>query len=261
MKTRTQTIRHRLIVAAGAGAFELVLAVTASPSRAADGECPAATAPNGPVFGKRFSRLASAAGIAAITGRKATARAAADAAVRDARDTAQENAAAEAAAAACNTARNGEPTRSGTEATSGTAQRSTAAETVYKRPGLMPVSEEIKARKKAFDEFGKVACSSCEGGYSYESWANHFFNANSRDNPNGWNNKLAAMEPGEELHWQGSENYGTIVMRTKERIGGFDCKTYGWVLEKGASSAQRDGLLCWGKASDFSANDSWVEVY
>jgi hypothetical protein len=243
----------------------MILAVTSSPSRAAD-DCPAATASNGPVFGKRFTKLVSAAGIAAITGRKASARAAADAAVRDTTETAKENVQAEAAAAACNGARKGE-SGAGSEAvavpvaSSTDAAREAESGTVYKRPGLMPVSEEIKAKKEAFDEFGKVHCSDCEGGYDYESWANKFFYNEIRDDRNGWANKLAKMEPGDEIHWQGSENYGTIVMRTRERIGGFDCKTYGWVLEKGASSAHRDGLLCWGKASDFSANDSWVEVY
>ena len=260
MITRTQTIRHRLLVAAGAGALGIILAATPTPSRAADG-CPAATAPNGPVFGKRFTKLVSAAGIAAITGRKAAARAAAGAAVRDTADTAKENVAAEAAAAACNgTTRGEEPAHDETTSHPAAASKR-ESETVYKRPGLMPVSDEIKAKKEAFHEFGKVSCSDCEGGYDYESWANKYFYNEIHEDRNGWANKLAKMEPGDEIHWQGSENYGTITMRAQERIGGFDCKTYGWVLEKGSSSAHRDGLLCWGKASDYSANESWVEVY
>lgn len=230
------------------------------PAQAAGNDCPSASGPNGKVFGKRFGKLLGAAGIAALTGRKASARAAADAAGRDVVDTARENAVAQATAAPCNADDDDADARSAKSAKRA-ASRKEPAQTAYARPGLMPVSAEVMAKKDAFDAFGRVSCSSCEGGYSFESWANQYFYSETRHEQNGWANKLAKMEPGQELNWQGSENYGTIVMRANERIGGFDCKTYGWTIEKGASSAQRDGLLCWGKASDFSASDSWVEVY
>lgn len=225
--------------------------------------CPAASAPNGKVFGKRFGRLMGAAGIAAITGRKAAAKAAADAAVRDTVDSTRENAVAQASAAGC---RDGETPPPVDNEASATAQKNTRARkstssTSYKRPGEIPVSAEVKAQKAAFVEFSKVHCSDCEGGYDYEAWANRYFYSEWLGDPKAWTAKLASMEPGAKLHWQGKENYGTIAMREQAQIAGFNCKKYDWTLEKGKASAQREGLICWGKASDFSANESWVEVY
>lgn len=243
--------RQRLLVAAALGGFVFAFATLPAAARADDGECPAAVAPNGKVFGKRFGKLLGSAGIAALTGRKAAARAAADAAGRDVVDSARENAVATAANAGCKSKQD----------TPADADSGAAAEQAYRRPGLIPVSADIKARKEAFDEFGKVACDSCEGGYAFDSWANQFFYSELRDQKNGWESKLAKLQPGETINWQGSESYGTIALRGDERIGGFDCKAFDWTLEKGAASAQRDGLVCWGKASDYSASDSWVEVY
>lgn len=247
------THRNRLLVAGTLGALVLAFAAAPAAVRADEGECRAAAAPNGKVFGKRFGKLLGSAGIAALTGRKAAARAAADAAGRDVVDSARENAIASAAATSC------DPSAE----SSGQAPPAAKAQAgqTYRRPGLIPVSAEIKARKQAFDEFGKVACDSCEGGFAFDSWANQFFYSELRDQKNGWESKLAALQPGETINWQGSESYGTIALRGNERIAGFDCKTFDWTLEKGAAGAQRDGLVCWGKASDYSANDSWVEVY
>ena len=259
MIPRTNFARFGLKAAACLGVAFLSASVLSSAAFAQEAEC-ATAAPNGKPFGKRFGKLLGSAGLSAITGRKAAARAAADAALRDVADSAKETAVAEVKSAACRKANEGTPNSVEAEVDAATP-REKARSGSYARPGLMPIAAEIKDRKRAFDEFGKVRCSSCEGGYSYDSWANHFFHSELRGEPNGWAKKLAAMQVGEELNWQGNESYGTIAMRSQEQVNGFDCKTYSWSLEKGASSAQRDGLICWGKASDFSASDSWVEVY
>ena len=240
----------------------LLLAAGALPgaAQAQSQPCPGASAPNGKVFGKRFGRLMGAAGLAAVSGRKAAARAAGDAAARDVVDSARENGVAEAAAAACDEGKS--PKKDNDLARPAKASSNEArSQGAYARPSLMPVPEEIKAQKEAFDAFGKVDCTDCEGGYAFDSWARRHFASELRGEYNGWAKKLGAMKPGEKLNWQGAESYGTIAVRAEERIGGFDCKIYDWTLEKGTAKAQREGLLCWGKASEYSANDSWVEVY
>ncbi|MBL0768792.1 hypothetical protein JI743_08245 [Sphingopyxis sp. DHUNG17] len=241
-----------------------IAAVGSIPAAAnAQENCPGASAPNGKVFGKRFGKLMGAAGVAAITGRKAAARAAADAAARDTADSARENAVAAAAASGCRDDETPPPVDSdaSTPAQNNARARKSASAASYSRPSEMPISAEIKAQKSAFVEFSKVRCSDCEGGHDYEAWASRYFYSELLGDAKAWTAKLAKMEPGEKLNWQGTENYGTITMREQAKVGGFDCKIYDWLLEKGKASARREGLICWGKASSFSASDSWVEVY
>lgn len=245
-------------------ASTFIAALGAMPAAAnAQDSCPGASAPNGKVFGKRFGKLMGAAGVAAITGRKAAARAAADAAVRDTVDSARENAVAEAAASGCRDDETPPPVDNDASAPAqkNARARKSAPATSYSRPGEMTIPAEIKAQKSAFVEFSKVPCSDCEGGYDYEAWASRYFHSELLGDAKAWTAKLAKMEPGDRLNWQGKQNYGTITMRERAPVGGFDCKIYDWLLEKGKASARREGLICWGKASSFSASDSWVEVY
>jgi hypothetical protein len=37
-------------------------------------------------------------------------------------------------------------------------------------PSRMPIPDEWKAAKQAYDEFGKIKCSDCEGGHAYAGW-------------------------------------------------------------------------------------------
>lgn len=237
----------------------LLLSAGATPAVAQDAAC-AAAPPNGKVFGKRFGKLLGAAGVAAITGKKAAARASADAAVRDVGDSARENAVAEASAAACRQQQqeDGSPFEGGETKKSKAAARSPGH---YARPDLIPVPAEIKAQKKAFDEFGKVFCSSCEGSYSYDSWAKPFFYSELQGNPHAWVRKLVAMDAGDMVTWQGSESRGTITLQGLEQRYGFDCKVYVWTLKKDGASAEREGLICRGAPDNYVATDNWFEVY
>ena len=215
------------------------------------------------LFGSRFARLASAAGVAAVTGRRASASAAADAAARDVIENGRERAQAEAAAAvACNA--NGE-TASTAVSTVAPAQAATlqpaVASSSFSRPGDMPIAPEIQAQIDAFDEFGKVDCSECEGGYAYDSWAQLAFASELRGEYGGWEKKLGALEPGQSLEWQGAANAGTLTVSAREQVSGFDCKRLTYRLTRGSESAERPGLLCWGKSSPYAGSDSWVEVF
>ena len=247
--------QHGRLGAAVCGAILVLTLLSISPpAHAQTKDCAVAEAPNGKPFGKRFGRLLGRAGVAALTGRKAAAQAAADAAARDTIDSARENAVAAASNAACTDA---------DHASEKTEPREPARKRAnpLSRPDQIAVPAEIKAQKTAFDEFGKVACSSCEGGVSYDSWARQFYLSELRGDENGWEKKLAALQPGEQISWQGSESFGTIVLRGEQQRDGFDCKLFDWRLEKGSATAQREGLLCWGKSSEYSGSNSWVEVY
>ena len=128
-------------------------------------------------------------------------------------------------------------------------------------PGTINVGAEIKAKKDAFDEFGKVRCSDCEGGYSYDSWTQIFFNGELAGEYNGWAKKLGNLRVGERLTWKGKASNGTLTVVSENPVEGFRCKQLTYRLDKPNSSAERPGLLCWGKLNEYSSSDSWVIVY
>ncbi|MBP2161510.1 MULTISPECIES: hypothetical protein [Asticcacaulis] len=128
-------------------------------------------------------------------------------------------------------------------------------------PGTIAVSADIKAKKDAFDEFGKVRCSDCEGGYSYDSWTQIFFNGELAGEYNGWAKKLGNLKVGERLTWKGKASKGTLTVVSDSPVEGFRCKQLTYRLDKPNASAERPGLVCWGKLNEYSSNDSWVIVY
>ena len=146
-------------------------------------------------------------------------------------------------------------------ATATPAKPKKAAPTPVTYPGTITVSAEIKAKKEAFDEFGKVRCSDCEGGYSYDSWTQIFFNGELAGEYNGWAKKLGKLNVGERLTWKGAESKGTLTVISENPVEGFRCKQLAYRLDKPRGFAERPGLLCWGKLNEYASNDSWVIVY
>lgn len=128
-------------------------------------------------------------------------------------------------------------------------------------PGTITVGADIKAKKDAFDEFGKVRCNDCEGGYSYDSWTQIFFNGELAGEYNGWAKKLGNLRVGERLTWKGKASNGTLTVVSDSPVEGFRCKHLTYRLDKPNASAERPGLVCWGKLNEYSSNDSWVIVY
>ncbi|MNQ23398.1 hypothetical protein D3C85_365610 [compost metagenome] len=126
------------------------------------------------------------------------------------------------------------------------------------RPGKLEFSAADEARKAAFDAFGRVQCTACEGGRSYDSWAQQRFNLRGQG---AWERKLGELGRVEAITWQGVEAHGRITVVGETPVGGFRCKQLKWELFKGTATAQRDGLVCFGLSSDYSASESWVEVF
>lgn len=133
------------------------------------------------------------------------------------------------------------------------ATRAAAGRNDRRSPWDIEAPASAKAQKKAFDDFGKVRCNDCEGGYGYDSWAQHFVS--------GWNEKLGALKSGQSLQWQGNAARGTVKVLSEDPVDGFRCKQLAWTLAKGGASAERPGLMCWGRSERYSATESWVHVY
>ncbi|WP_296600868.1 hypothetical protein [Phenylobacterium sp.] len=128
-----------------------------------------------------------------------------------------------------------------------------------KYPSDLRFSPELDAQKKAFVEFGKVRCSDCEGGYSYDAWARQLVSLDG--SYNAFEKKLGGLALGQRLTWKGAQSLGSITVVSEEAVNGWPCKQLKWELKKGQQSAERPGLLCYGKASSYSGSDSWIEVF
>lgn len=139
-----------------------------------------------------------------------------------------------------------------------TAKKAPAPEIKY--PSRMPEPDGFAAVKKAYDDFGKVRCTSCEGGYAYDGWAVFPRDGNRRPF-DGARSILGELPIGHIHRWTGAESKGSLTIVSEEPVGGFRCRQLLYRLTKGSASAERPGLMCWGYANQFSASEGWNEVY
>lgn len=110
-------------------------------------------------------------------------------------------------------------------------------------PGEFRFDPSVAAEKKAFDDFGAVRCTACEGGKDFDSWATHKLDmvGNGR-----FETTLGKLDVGQSLTWKGAESDGKIVVTSATPVAGFECKQLQWSLKKRktGASATRQGLLC-----------------
>jgi len=118
----------------------------------------------------------------------------------------------------------------------------------------------FEATKDAYDDFGKVDCNDCEGGFAYDGWA-VFPRDEYSGKYNGDAQRLGAWPVGHVHRWKGNESSGTLTVVAEQTVSGFRCRTLLYRLAKGKASAERPGLLCWGRANQFAGKESWNEVY
>ncbi|TAJ72537.1 MAG: hypothetical protein EPO51_10615 [Phenylobacterium sp.] len=141
-------------------------------------------------------------------------------------------------------------------ATSGPAPWPTnAGARTVRYPSDLDFSPELEAGKKAFVEFSKVRCSDCEGGYSYDAWAQQMVRLDG--SYKAWEKKLGGMALGETLSWKGAQSKGLITVMSEEPVNGWPCKQLKWELDKPGAHAERPGLICYAKESSYSGSDSW----
>lgn len=139
-----------------------------------------------------------------------------------------------------------------------TAKKASAPKIAY--PSQLPEPADFEAVKKAYTDFGKVRCTSCEGGYAYDGWP--VFPRDETPRPyNGSKHILGEFAIGHVHRWKGSESEGSLTIVSEEPVAGFRCRQLLYRLTKGTASAERPGLLCWGYANQFAASEGWNEVY
>lgn len=118
----------------------------------------------------------------------------------------------------------------------------------------------FEAIRRAYDDFGKVACKECEGGFAFDGWA-VFPRDDFSGKYNGDAQRIGSWPVGHVHRWTGNESSGTLTVLAEQTISGFRCRTLRYRLAKGSASAERPGLLCWGRLNQFAGKESWVEVY
>lgn len=125
--------------------------------------------------------------------------------------------------------------------------------TAMRNPNDMRFGPEHEAAKKAYQDFGKVDCDDCEGGYAYETWIRH-----ARPELMGYmvfERKIGGMAVGETLEWTGSRGarYAMTVVG-EQPIGDWPCKQLKWTGDRGAEHAERMGLFC-------RSGNTWIDVF
>lgn len=136
--------------------------------------------------------------------------------------------------------------------------KATAKTSEIVRPSDLPKPAGAAEKKHAYEDFSRYSCSDCEGGRGYDAWARQILG---QTGWNKWESKVGALAIGETLTWQGVKANGVLKVVSEDPVGGFPCKQIHYRLIKGAASAERDGLFCFGRSGPYSGSDTWVEVY
>jgi hypothetical protein len=130
----------------------------------------------------------------------------------------------------------------------------------YSYPSDLPDPAGFAAIKEAYMAFGKDDCPSCEGGFAYDGWP-AFPRDEFSSKYNGDAQRIGAWPVGHVHRWKGNVSTGTLTVVSEETVEGFRCRRLTYRLTKGQSSAERPGLLCWGRANQFAGKESWNQVY
>lgn len=112
-----------------------------------------------------------------------------------------------------------------------------------------------EARASGLDEFAKVDCMDCEGGYSYDSWINYHTDMD----VDGVAARVGELSIGETLSWTGIEASGVLEVISETPVGSFPCKQVRLVMTRGEATYETPGLYCFGKSHQY-AKAMWVEV-
>jgi len=129
-----------------------------------------------------------------------------------------------------------------------------------KYPSRMTIPAEWKTAKTAYDEFGKVKCFGCEGGFAFSGWPD-FPRDEFSGKYGGAEKRLSNFAPGHVHRWSSNGFAGSLTINGEEQFNGFRCRKMSYRLEKSGKSAERPGLICWGKANEYAGSDSWVGVF
>jgi hypothetical protein len=124
----------------------------------------------------------------------------------------------------------------------------------------LKVSAEVEAKKAAYNKFGEVSCSDCEGGIDFDGRPK--FPYDQFSGQYGERAKRAGSWSIGHVHrWQGKASTGTLTVLREENVDGFRCRRLEYRLMKGSASASRPSLICWGLANRSSEIENWHEIY
>ncbi|MBY8825295.1 hypothetical protein [Sphingomonas colocasiae] len=152
------------------------------------------------------------------------------------------------------------PAAAAETATATERARRRMAENDARYPSRMTIAEEWKTAKAAYDAFGKVRCTGCEGGYTQAGWIDWPRDEYS-GKYNGAETRLSRLPIGHVQRWNSNGFAGTLTIDGEEQVNGFRCRKMTYRIEKDGQSAARPGLICWGKANEYAGSDSWVGVF
>lgn len=125
---------------------------------------------------------------------------------------------------------------------------------------VITVPQHWKVAKESYDEFGKVPCTGCEGGFAFSGWAS-FPRDEHSGKYGGDEARLGSFPVGHVHRWNANGFSGTLTVNAEEEHEGFRCRRMTYRLEKGGRNAERPSLICFGKQNQFAGKDSWVGVF
>ncbi|MEI4508893.1 MULTISPECIES: hypothetical protein [unclassified Sphingopyxis] len=122
------------------------------------------------------------------------------------------------------------------------------------------VPADVEVKKAAYNKFGEVNCSDCEGGIDFDGRPQ--FPYDQFSGQYGERAKRAGSWSVGHVHrWQGKASTGTLTVLREEEVDGFRCRRLEYRLMKGSASTSRPGLICWGLANRSSEIENWHEIY
>lgn len=122
----------------------------------------------------------------------------------------------------------------------------------------IPKPADAADKKKAFEAFSRYSCDACEGGRAYDAWAQQILGVTGY---RAWPKKVGALAVGERITWKGHVSNGELVVAAETEVHGFPCKQVTHRLTKGTEIAEREGLFCYGRATQYDGSPNWAEVY
>jgi hypothetical protein len=168
------------------------------------------------------------------------------------------------AAAACvppdaSEARSSRPAARQSEGSVAAAPKPAVAAARYPSQAIT-IPQHWKAAKEAYDEFGKVRCTGCEGGYAYSGWPS--WPRDEFDGKYGGSEtRLSRLPVGHVHRWTANGFSGSLTVNAEEEHEGFKCRRMTYRLEKDGRDAERPSLMCFGHQNQFASKESWVGVF
>ena len=141
------------------------------------------------------------------------------------------------------------------------APRATAPEAAARYTDDIAKSAEAERLRLAYNAFGEVRCSDCEGGIDFDGRPKFEYDSrfSGQYNERAW--RIGNGPVGHVHRWQGKASSGTLTVVAEETLDGLRCRRALYKLVRGKASAERPSLVCWGLANRSSSVENWHEIY